>query len=52
MQLKLAPERLDQRRKCTLVASLGPLEIDCHRINDTRSVGKGSAVRFATSRCL
>ena len=37
MQLKLAPERLDQRRERALVASLGPLEIDGHRINDTRS---------------
>ena len=35
-----------------LVASLGPLEIDGHRINDTRSVGNGPAVRFAASRCL
>src|SRR5438445_11289323 len=30
MQLKLAPERLDQRRERALVASLGPLEIDGH----------------------
>ena len=35
-----------------LVASLGPLEIDAHRINDTRSVGNGPPVRFAASRCL
>jgi hypothetical protein len=35
-----------------LVASLGPLEIDGHRINDTRLVGNGPAVRFAASRCL
>jgi hypothetical protein len=52
MQLKLAPERLDQRRERTLVASLGPFEIDGHRINDTRSVGNGPPVRFAASRCL
>ena len=52
MQLKLAPERLDQRRERALVASLGPLEIDGHRINDTRSAGNGPAVRFAASRCL
>jgi hypothetical protein len=52
MQLKLAPERLDQRRERALVASLGPLEIDCHRINDTSSVGNGPAVRFEASRCL
>ena len=52
MQLKLAPERLDQRRERALVASLGPLEIDGHRINDTRSVGNVPAVRSAASRCL
>jgi hypothetical protein len=52
MQLKLAPERLDQGRERALVASLGPLEIDGHRINDTRLVGNGPAVRFAASRCL
>jgi hypothetical protein len=52
MQLKLAPERLDQRRERALVASLGPLEIDGHRSNDTRSVGNGPPVRFAASRCL
>ena len=62
MQLKLAPERLDQRRERALVASLGPLElgpleidghqIDGHRINDTRSVGNGPAIRSAASRCL
>src|SRR5205814_10683527 len=32
MQLKLAPERLDQRRERTLVAFLRPLEIDGHRV--------------------
>src|SRR2546430_9210391 len=52
MQLELTPERLDQRRERTLVTGLGPLEIDGHRINDTRSVGNGPAVRFAASRCL
>jgi hypothetical protein len=52
MQLKLAPERLDQRRERALVAFLGPLEIDGHRSNDTRSAGNGPAVRFAASRCL
>src|SRR2546421_7389690 len=52
MQLELAPERLDQRRERTLVTCLGPLEIDGHRVNDTRSVGNGPAVRFAASRCL
>src|SRR6478672_11100547 len=52
MQLELAPERLDQRRERALVASLGPLEIDGHRLNDTRPVGNGPAVRFASSRCL
>ena len=52
MQLKLAPERLDQRRERALVASLGSLEIDGHRVNDTRPVGNGPAVRFAGSRCL
>ncbi len=52
MQLELTPERLDQRRERALVACLGPLEIDGHRINDTRSVGNGPAVRFAASRCL
>jgi len=52
MQLKLAPERLDQRRERALVASLGSLEIDGHRINDTSAGGNGPAVRFAASRCL
>src|SRR5512142_457100 len=52
MQLKLAPERLDQRRERALVASLGPLEFDGHRINDTRSLGNGPPVRSAASRCL
>jgi hypothetical protein len=52
MQLELAPERLDQRRERTLVTCLGPLEIDGHRVNDTRSFGNGPAVRFAASRCL
>ena len=52
MQLKLAPERLDQRRERALVASLGPLEIDGHLVNDTRWVGNGPPVRFAASRCL
>jgi hypothetical protein len=52
MQLELTPERLDQRRERTLVASLGPLEIDGHRLNDTRSVRNGPAVLFAASRCL
>jgi hypothetical protein len=51
MQLKLAAERLDQRCERTLVTSLGPLEIDRHRVNDTTSVGNGPAVRFAASRC-
>src|SRR6478672_6930916 len=51
MQLKLAPERLDQRRERALVASPGPLEIDGHRSNDTTSVGNGPAVRFAAERC-
>jgi RNA polymerase sigma factor (sigma-70 family) len=37
VQLELAPERLDQRRERTLVTCLGPLEIDGHRVNDTRS---------------
>src|SRR5204862_7728514 len=46
MQLKLAPERLDQRRERALVTSLGPLEIDGHRINDTRSVGNGPGGPF------
>src|SRR3954462_6415785 len=52
MQLELTPERLDQRRERMLVTFLGPLEIDGHRVNDTRSVGNGPAVRFAASRCL
>src|SRR5258705_13168586 len=52
MQLELTPKRLDQRRERTLVTCLGPLEIDGHRINDTRSVGNGPAVRFAASRGL
>src|SRR5438477_3662291 len=52
MQLELTPERLDQRRERTLVTCLGPLEVDGHRVNDTRSVGNGPAVRFAASRCL
>ena len=38
MQLELAPERFDQRRERALVTSLSPLEIDGHRVNDTRSV--------------
>ena len=46
MQLKLAPERLDQRRERALVASLGPLEIDGHRSNDTRSVGNWTGGPF------
>jgi hypothetical protein len=41
VQLQLAPERLDQRRERALVASLGPLELDGHCINDTRCVGNG-----------
>jgi len=41
MQLELAPERLDQRRERALVASLRPLEIDGHPVNDTISVGDG-----------
>src|SRR5690242_8067856 len=41
MQLKLAPERLDQRRERALVTSLGPLEINGHRVNDTSSVVNG-----------
>jgi hypothetical protein len=52
MQLELAPERLDQRCERTLVTGPGPLEIGGHRINDTRSVEIGPAVRFAASRCL
>ena len=51
MQLELAPERLDQRRECTLVTCLGPLEIEGHLVNDTRSAGNGPAVGFAASRC-
>jgi hypothetical protein len=31
MQLKLTPERLDQRLERALVASLGPFEVDGHR---------------------
>ena len=47
MQLKLAPERLDQRRRTRARHhSLGPLEIDGHRINDTRSVGNGPGGPF------
>src|SRR4029078_13271619 len=42
MQLKLAPERLDQRRARALVASLGPLEIDGHRANDTSCARNGT----------
>src|SRR4029078_1696989 len=41
VHLKRAPERLDQRRECALVASPGPLEIDGHRSNDTSSAGNG-----------
>ena len=41
MQLELAPERLDERRERALVTCPGPLEIDAHRVNDTRSVGNG-----------
>jgi hypothetical protein len=52
MQLELAPERLDQRRERTLVAFLGPREIDGHFVNDTRSAEGGPAVRFSASRCL
>jgi hypothetical protein len=52
VQLELAPERLDQRREGTLVASPGPIEIDGHRLYDTTSGGNGPAVRFAASRCL
>ena len=52
MQLEFAPERLDQRRESTLVTCLGPLEIDGHGVNDTRSVGNGPEIRFAMSRCL
>jgi hypothetical protein len=52
MQLELAAERLDQRRERTLVTFLGPLEIDGHRVNDTRSVGNGPTVRFPAARCL
>src|SRR5438046_2919357 len=51
MQLELAPERLDQRRERALVASLGPLEIDGHRImtpgpseTDRRSVSRHRGV--------
>src|SRR5262249_28528752 len=50
MQLKVPPERLEQRRERALVASLGPLEIDGHRINDTRSVGNGPAGPFSGLR--
>src|SRR2546428_9034756 len=50
MQLELTPERLDQRRERTLVTCLGPLEIDGHRVNDTRSVGNGPAVPFPAIR--
>src|SRR5438270_13971840 len=46
MQLELAPERLDQRRERALVTCLGPLEIDGHRVNDTRSVGNGPGGPF------
>src|SRR5258705_13729635 len=52
MQLELTPKRLDQRRERTLVTFLGPLEIEGHRVNDTRSVGNGPAVRFAAPRFL
>src|SRR5436853_629971 len=46
MQLELAPERLDQRRERALVASLGPVEIDGHRVNDPRFVGTGLILPF------
>src|ERR671936_2041925 len=46
MQLELAPERLDERRERTLVTCLGPLEIDGHCVNDTRTVGKGPGGPF------
>ena len=39
MQLEFVPERLDQCRERASVASLGVLEIDGHRVIDTRSVG-------------